>query len=210
MNTELNMRWLNWGPFVGRFKLEDSIIKRLHKDGKKELRSYHKSLAGHVKRQVHFNEDTTAWFYKCFQKYFDAYRQGHLEYHGLAKRDIKLTYDSLWINFMQAGDFNPLHTHGGDYSFVIFIDIPKVLKKEQDSFEGTSMVPGSLAFEYGTQARPNWASTGHWITPQNGDFFIFPALLQHWVVPYKTKCTRVSVSGNLTIINRHELPQNYF
>ena len=49
MNTELNMRWLNWGPFVGRFKLEDSIIKRLHKDGKKELRSYHKSLAGHVK-----------------------------------------------------------------------------------------------------------------------------------------------------------------
>ena len=48
------------------------------------------------------------------------------------------------------------------------------------------------------------------ITPETGDFFIFPALLQHWVVPYKTKCTRVSVSGNLTIINKNELPQGYF
>ena len=32
MNTELNMKWLNWGPFVGRFKLENSAIKKLHED----------------------------------------------------------------------------------------------------------------------------------------------------------------------------------
>ena len=63
---------------------------------------------------------------------------------------------------------------------------------------------------YAQQAKPKWAFTGQAIRPQTGDMYIFPALLQHWVVPYKTKCTRVSVSGNLTIVNRHELPQNYF
>ena len=37
MNNDVQMSWLNWGPFVGKFKLEDSIIKRLHNDGKKKL-----------------------------------------------------------------------------------------------------------------------------------------------------------------------------
>ena len=42
---------------------------------------------------------------------------------------------------MKAGDFNPLHTHGGDYSFVVFLDVPKQLEKEQEEFKGTSAKP---------------------------------------------------------------------
>ena len=61
---------------------------------------------------------------------------------------------------MEAGDFNPVHTHGADYSFVLFLDVPKQLKKEQDKFEGTSAKPGALMFEYTQQARPRWATTG--------------------------------------------------
>ena len=210
MNTEINMKWLNWGPFVGKFDLDKSIIERLHKDGKKKLKSYHKKLAGHLKRQVQFNDDTTDWFYQQIQPIMDTYRQGHLQYHGLAKREVKIGYDDLWINFMRPGDFNPMHTHAGDYSFVIFVDIPKLLKKEQDAFEGTSAPPGALQFEYGISQRPRWATTGHQIIPETGMMLIFPALMHHWVLPYKSKCTRVSVSGNLSIINRNELPVSYF
>ena len=32
--------------------------------------------------------------------------------------------------------------------------------------------------------------------PEEGDMFIFPAWLKHWVAPYKSNCTRISVSGN--------------
>ena len=32
---------------------------------------------------------------------------------------------------MKAGDFNPIHTHGGDYSFVIFVDVKNYLKKKK-------------------------------------------------------------------------------
>jgi len=39
---------------------------------------------------------------------------------------------------------------------------------------------------------------------------IFPALLQHWVVPFKSKCTRISVSGNLEVVNRKNLPNDFF
>ena len=65
-------------------------------------------------------------------------------------------------------------------------------------------------FEYGLQARPRWATTGTAIKPQTGDMFMFPALLQHWVCPFKSKVTRISVSGNLRIINKENLPRDYF
>ena len=83
-------------------------------------------------------------------------------------------------------------------------------KKEANEFEGTSAKPGSLMFEFTQQAKPKWAQTGNAIRPTTGDMFIFPALLQHWVVPFKSKCTRISVSGNIEIINRQNLPNDFF
>jgi len=204
------MRYLHWGPYVASSELSEHIIKKLHEDGKKELKSHHKKLAGHIKRQVKYNDETTDWFYQQISGFLDAYRQGHLDYHGIQKKEVKIAYDDLWVNFMQPGDFNPIHTHGGDYSFVFFIDIPEQLSEEMEKFEGTGPKPGSLLFEYGTPSRPIWATTGHMIIPKVGTIYMFPALLQHWVVPYKSDCTRVSVSGNLRIMNRDELPGTYF
>jgi len=206
----INMRYLHWGPYVASTKLPDHIIKRLHEDGKQELKSHHKKLAGHVKRQVKYNDETTHWFYQEISQFINSYRQGHLDYHGLIKKEIHFACGELWANFMQPGDFNPPHTHSDDYSFVVFVDVPKQIHKEMEKFEGTGPRPGSLLFEYGTSARPRWATTGHMIIPETGYIYMFPALLQHWVVPYKSKCTRVSVSGNLRITNRDELPLDYF
>ena len=33
--------------------------------------------------------------------------------------------------------------------------------------------------------------------PEENDMFIFPAWLKHYVAPYKSKVTRISVSGNV-------------
>ena len=33
--------------------------------------------------------------------------------------------------------------------------------------------------------------------PEENDMFIFPAWLKHYVAPYKSNCTRISVSGNV-------------
>jgi hypothetical protein len=33
--------------------------------------------------------------------------------------------------------------------------------------------------------------------PKTGDMYIFPATLKHWVFPFKSLVTRVSVSGNI-------------
>ena len=210
VNRTLEYGNIPFGPYVMRTKIPEDMRKRLLKDGKKDLKSYHKNLAGHLHTQLLYNEKTTAWFYQESNFIWQAYRQGWSNFTGLPNINIELNAHDLWVNFMKPGDFYPVHTHGGDYSFVIFLDVPKELKKEQDAFEGTSAVPGSLMFEFTQQAKPKWAQTGQSFRPNTGDMIIFPALLQHWVVPYKSKCTRVSVSGNLEVVNRKQLPNDFF
>ena len=201
---------LNWGPYVMKTKMPDYIIKKLKTEGKKTKESYNHKLAGHLDNQFLYPKNIQEWFYSEIQPIIVAYRNGHCKYHGIKDLNVDFRADDLWVNYMKAGDFNPIHTHGGDYSFVIFLDVPKKLEEEALKYEGTSAKPGTLMFEYTQQARPQWATTGHVITPKTGDMFIFPALLQHWVCPYKSKVTRISVSGNLRIINKDRLPRDYF
>ena len=33
--------------------------------------------------------------------------------------------------------------------------------------------------------------------PEQGEMFMFPAWLKHWVSPFQSDCTRISVSGNI-------------
>ena len=210
MIENVKYTYMNWGPFVLKTKLPNYVIKELLIQGKKAKQSYNKSLAGHLKDQFLYPVNVQNWFYKEITPILQAYREGHCKYHGIENFNIELSFDDLWVNYMKAGDFNPIHTHGGDYSFVIFLQVPDKLKQEMKDFEGTSAKPGMLMFEYTQQAKPRWATTGTAITPETGDFYMFPALLQHWVAPFKSKVERISVSGNIRIINKDKLPRDYF
>jgi uncharacterized protein (TIGR02466 family) len=210
VNRTLQYGNIPFGPYVMKTKVPEDIRKRLLKDAKKQLKSYHKHLAGHLHTQLRYNDDTTKWFYEQSTPIWQAYREGWSNWAGLTNYSCELNAHDLWVNFMKPGDFNPVHTHGGDYSFVIFLDVPEKIIEEQNAFEGTSAKPGSLMFEFTQQAKPKWAITGQTYRPKTGDMIIFPALLQHWVVPFKSKCTRISVSGNIEVVNRKNLPNDFF
>lgn len=208
--TNVKSTYMNWGPYVMKTKVPDYIIKKLKTEGIKTKESYNHALAGHLDNQFLYPQNVQEWFYSEIHPIIQAYRVGHCKFHGIEELNVDLGADDLWVNYMEAGDFNPVHTHGGDYSFVLFLDVPKQLKNEMKQFKGTSSPPGALLFEYGLQARPRWATTGTEIIPEVGDFYMFPALLQHWVAPFKSKVTRISVSGNLRVINKEKLPRDYF
>ena len=52
-----------------------------------------------------------------------------------------------------------------------------------------------LQFVYGEGMRDAVNFVSHF--PKELDMFIFPAWLKHWVCPFKSDCTRISVSGNV-------------
>ena len=59
---------------------------------------------------------------------------------------------------------------------------------------GKSCGPGRIQFIYGNG--PRNCITYQSFMPEEGDMYIFPSWLKHWVAPYKSNCTRISVSGN--------------
>ena len=47
-----------------------------------------------------------------------------------------MNLDKLWINFMKKGEFNPVHDHSGNISFVIYTSVPKEILMENKNFKG--------------------------------------------------------------------------
>ena len=87
---------------------------------------------------------------------------------------------------------------GDDFSCVLYLKIPDLLKKENDSYEGRDKSgPGGIQFIYGEERIH--CVTGVGLTPEEGDMLIFPANLRHVVNPFKSKCTRISMSANFKL-----------
>ena len=112
----------------------------------------------------------------------------------------KIITFKAWANFMVAGEFNPPHRHDKcDFSSVLFVKIPETLKEENKNFKGTGAGPGSISFTYG-DAR-SFSITSKDFFPEEGEFFIFPADLTHFVPPFLSKGERISLSANFRLIH---------
>ena len=184
-----------WGPCLVKLKISEENRKLFLSEGSASMNSYEKRLAGVLKKEVEFRD------YKKFEKFFSdvfkLYADALRKWTGSKDENFEESYDleALWCNFQGPGDFNPPHDHGGTLSWVIFLQIPEKLKYENSKYKGRSAGPGGLTFLYGDG--PREAVTHHSFFPEEGDMFIFPAWLKHWVYPFVSNCERISVSGNV-------------
>lgn len=202
----ITYEYFNWGPLVCKYQTDLVACEKLQALGaKRSENDYRGDLAGHLDHEYGFTMSDRDWFVKKFGKYTDSYAQAYRDRYGTDHGGFDLT--SLWINFMKAGDFNPPHMHTQDVSFILFTSESEELIKEQEAFRGTGPEPGNVIFTYGENSykfAPQWIILNHYQRPKKGDFYIFPALLKHWVAPFKSDITRVSVSGNLRFRNRKD------
>jgi hypothetical protein len=100
---------------------------------------------------------------------------------------------------MTKFESNPLHAHNEDLSFVLFLQIPKNLLLEYNKHLG-NMKPGCLNFVHSLETNKLLISQ-HSFFPKIGDLFIFPSCLHHYVNHFQSDGERISVSGNIRIIN---------
>ena len=111
------------------------------------------------------------------------------------ERKPEYLMSALWVNFQKKHEFNPPHDHSDQLSFVIYLSIPESLKTEHKEFKGKSSGPGGISFLYGEGDRQ--AITYQAAFPEERDMFIFPAWCKHYVAPFTSNGTRISVSGNV-------------
>ena len=117
-------------------------------------------------------------------------------------RDREWYCDSVWVNFQKKYEVNPCHIHSGQYSFVLWLNIPFNYEDETNRKEVKN---STQAHQASTFTIPYTSITGnirleHFFLDKkdNGRFIIFPSNLAHFVYPFYTSDDhRISISGNL-------------
>tara|TARA_R100000655_G_scaffold67509_1_gene105826 strand:- start:90 stop:755 length:666 start_codon:yes stop_codon:yes gene_type:complete len=192
---KINIQIFNWGPCVVRMKINDAFKKLLLDEAKNNKEDYRDKLAGILDHETGYSEESKKKIIPHLSQCMGVYDQAFEKYTN-KKYDKRPEYvlSALWINHQKQNDFNPPHDHDGKLSFVIYLSIPDELKKENKEYKGKSCGPGGIQFIYGNGPRD--CVTYMSFMPEENDCFVFPAWLKHWVAPYKSNCTRISVSGN--------------
>ena len=194
INKLIQYQFFHWGPFLYKTKLLPEEIKKIKtfckKDKKKDYRS---QLAGLIK---HEHEINVKELFPIILPYLNSYAQAYLDYAPKPMGN-RIELIKAWVNYMTKFESNPLHTHLEELSFVIYTGIPKELKKEVENNVANAR-PGAINFVY-TLGIEKYNVNTHEFMPEVGDFFIFPASLNHSVNHFQSEGERVSVSGNLKI-----------
>jgi len=111
----------------------------------------------------------------------------------------KYKLQSLWVNFQKKHEFNPVHSHSGVFSFVIWVKIPYDLEEELRTTGSNSVknVTSMFQFHYKTIYGDNSMEL-NLRKESEGMIVIFPSALRHTVYPFYTSDDyRISISGNI-------------
>ena len=197
-NISINYNFYYWGPYLYKTNFPKEHCTELLEKGKQTKIKANKELAGHIENENFFSKEDVLWFEEKSKYFFKSYIDTSRHHYG-DKLGKSFMLKNLWINFMKKGEFNPMHTHNCDLSFVIFLKMPEEIIQENKTYEGTdkSVGPGGLVFFWG-ESKDGFVTQKSFL-PNEGDFFIFPSKLRHMVYPFKSNVERISVSGNITL-----------
>jgi hypothetical protein len=127
------------------------------------------------------------------------------EYHKHSQKDKSLVnwnIDGIWINYQKKYEYNPLHNHSGDLSFVLWVQLPYNLEEELqllNSKNSNSPSNSMFKFVYTDFLGEINSLPIHLDKSSEGTIVIFPSSLNHIVYPFYTSDDyRISIAGNLT------------
>ena len=200
-----------FGPPIYIDKIDENIIKeldiRIEEAGGKPEFDASGQLAGRIKKQTHLDKvisDTTRNVILNHCKHFFEQTSGGQELPMSA-----MTLDSIWSNIQEAREYNPVHQHTGNFSFVIYtrndledLSVEEIQDNEYDNkvvdYDNQKPLAGMIELFYGEGNWMNWTSFQH--IPKRGDILIFPSWLRHTVYAhYETGKIRISVAGNVSL-----------
>ena len=197
-------------PFVNGWldvKLSEQVMEKLWSYINKEnIPKNNGILAGNLEHEFAL-EDTDNWFFNevllelidQYTNYFsplgDNVAISDPRYFGLL---------NFWVNKQKKLEFNPVHTHSGVFSFVIWMKIPTDWKEEFDlPFVKDSNYPcaSNFVIHYNDLTGGILSEDFRMDKDREGTMIFFPSGTPHEVHPFYTSDEdRISISGNLSLI----------
>jgi len=168
-------------------------LNELYETQKKHLPNANKQLAGKIPDEVslfyagptnkkmhahsYISADILQWFYSIFDHYLKWNKT----------QQYKMDINSIWINEMKAGDYNPVHIHQGKLytglSSVMILKLPKDMGPEiarpDQPMNGQLQIMGNAGGQFVT--------SDYSPKMKIGDFYVFPYDVRHVVYPMTNK-----------------------
>ena len=177
-------------------------------DNKKE--SHKHLLAGNI-HESNTLIDENDWFYEntllpLIHQYGDV--MGNVGGSIPVNQYHPYSLQQMWVNYQKQNEFNPLHDHGGVYSFVVWMKIPtRHFEQNKNPIALRSNNPKISTFEF--RYINTLGEISEFVYEMNpeieGTMLLFPSNLMHQVNPF-FDCDedRISISGNI-VVNTKEL-----
>ena len=206
------MEETNWSKFtrelsslnlkhINSFELKDSTLDFFL--NYKGTNFWHKELAGHLETEIKIDampdEVVLDILGKCEYPIWKEY----LDSFAVLTSNRPFVLDSCWINKQKKHEFNPIHTHSGLMSFVIFAQIPYKLEDEDKVFpeEVTIKATSRLTFLYINGMGQIQTLEVPVDKSFEGKMIMFDAKTPHCVYPfYTSEGERITVSGNIKLL----------
>ena len=196
MKFAMNFESITLGQSIIRYQVPLEVfvgLNELYETQKKHLPNANKQLAGKIPDEVslffagpnskqmsqhsYVSEDTLKWFYSIFDHYLKWNKT----------KEFKMDINSIWVNEMKVGDYNPVHIHQGKLytglSSVMILKLPKDMGPEiarpDVPMNGQLQILGSASGQF---VKADYS-------PQMkiGDFYVFPYDIRHVVYPFTNK-----------------------
>jgi len=184
------------GQFIIKYEVPLEVfvgLNEIYETKKKHLPNASKQLSGKIPDEVslfyagptnkrmhahsYVSDDIYKWFYSIFDHY--------LKWNKTQEYTIDI--NSIWVNEMKAGDYNPVHIHQGKLftglSSVMILKLPKDMGPEiarpDQPMNGQLQILGSAAGQF--------IKADYSPKMKIGDFYIFPYDMRHVVYPFTNK-----------------------
>lgn len=185
-------------------KVSDNTLRQVKEEAKyileneSEFKKHNKSLAGNIEKEYVVKKSS-----EILKDDLIALANEH---HKQTKRNEDYPHwnlKSMWINFQKKHEHNPLHDHGGNLSFVMWVQIPYDLQEELklSNCKNSNALTNSLfSFVYTNVFGEVIKNLVRVDKSYEGNIIMFPSNLKHMVHPFYTSDDyRISISGNLTV-----------
>ena len=207
----------HFGPFMLRTKLTDELIEDFNNavdevvsDKEESLkRDWSDYLVGKVSQEFTLPTEViskhSAELQGIFTAYTDRVTPDWIRTHNeSAELDDQITQEfvikSNWAVRSFKGDYNPIHMHpNGDLVCVGYLKLPDWDEELATDHEDHYPANGQINWVQGEPLPYSQNTMMH--LPEVGDFWVFPAWLQHMVYPFRSEGERRSFSFNI-IVNK--------
>ena len=111
--------------------------------------------------------------------------------------------EKLWVNFQRQHEFNPMHDHGGIFSFVIWMKIPTSYEEQRQLPIAKNSNSDNQISNFGFTYQDILGTTKNYYYNMEKDIegylVPFPSKLLHLVNPfYDCEDERITISGNIS------------